>query len=89
MKMSRFCTKKDIPCHQQGKQDGLLEVTAPVVVSRVVPSVAIKSVTVVVERLTIGMSGTVDESAVTAVQAYTQKRRGTLGRNSHLPCRQF
>lgn len=31
MKMSRFCTKKEIPCHQHGKQGGKLELTPAVV----------------------------------------------------------
>lgn len=56
--------KKDIPCHQQGKQDGEWEGTASVV-DRVVTSVT-KSVVV---KLLIGMSGTVEESAVTAAEA--------------------
>lgn len=56
MKMSRFWTKNEIPCHQHGKQDGELELT--VVTRAVVASVVLK--------LPMGKSGVAGDSAVTA-----------------------
>lgn len=59
MKMSRFWTKNEIPCHQHGKQDGELELT--VVTRAVVASVVLK--------LPMGKSGVAGDSAVTAAKS--------------------
>jgi hypothetical protein len=62
--MSRFCTKKEMPCHQQGKQEGKSvwdEAVVPV------------PVTMAVVVLSMGMSGTVEVSVVTAARGKCSK----------------